>query len=70
MDVRPGASNPHKVIVKRRAVDSVGVTLAVVDGEYITLPVLTSSCELESDETNILRSTEARTFQSPNNCKV
>lgn len=47
--VRSGASSPSEVKVKRKAADSIDVTLAVVDGRYINLP----TCGLESDETNI-----------------
>jgi hypothetical protein len=62
--VRSGASDPPEV--KRRATDSVNVTLAVVDGRYITL----LTCGLESDESNIFRSREAKHFQSPKDRKV
>ena len=60
VEVRPQAgasdSQAHNVIVKRQAADSVYMTPVVVDGMYITLP----TCKLESDETSIFRSAEAK----------
>ena len=51
---RSGACGPPDV--ERQAVDSVDVTLAVVDGRYITL----LTCGHKSDETNIFRSAESK----------
>ena len=70
VEVRPQveASDPqaHVVIDKLMAADSVHVTPIVVDGMYITLLTYL----LESDETNIFRSAEAKQLQSPSNGKV
>ena len=53
--VNPGASNPHEVIVKKKAVESVKVIPAVVDGKYSHNFKFANLM----NETNIFRSTEA-----------
>ncbi|KDR84196.1 hypothetical protein GALMADRAFT_55255, partial [Galerina marginata CBS 339.88] len=64
LEVRSGTSGPPDI--RRRAVESVNVTPAVVDGTYITLLV----CGLKSNKTNIFRLDKVKILQSPNDCKL